>query len=106
MFKVQPVADELLAGRAFALGDFVFVMRENQIDAADVKIERLAQVLHRHRRALDMPAGTTASDRSIPGGLFWFVRRFPQSKVARVFLLVLVCVDAFAATLEVAGQFD
>src|SRR5436853_5323654 len=97
MFKVQPVADELLAGSAFALRDFVFVMRKNQIDAASVKIERFAQVFHRHRRALDMPAGTAASDRSIPRGLFQFVWRLPKCEVACVFLLVLVCIDAFTA---------
>ena len=49
VLEVQPVADELLTGSAFALGNFVFVMRKNQIDAAQMKVECLAQVLHRHR---------------------------------------------------------
>ena len=53
-----------------------------------------------------MPARPTASDARIPSGFFRFVWRLPESKVARVFLLVLVRVDAFAATLDVAGKID
>ena len=49
--------DELLVGRAFALGDLVFVMRKNEIDAAAVDVDRrLAQQPQRHRRALEVPA--------------------------------------------------
>jgi len=33
------------------------VVRKHEIDAAAVDIEGLAQVLPRHRRALDVPAG-------------------------------------------------
>ena len=43
MRAVQPVFDERLAGRAFALGDFVLVMRKNQILAAEVQIEASAR---------------------------------------------------------------
>src|SRR6267154_2021166 len=96
MFKVQPVADELLAGGAFALGDFVFVMRKNQIDATGVQVESLAQIFHGHGRALDMPTWPAASDAGVPGRFFGFVWGFPESEVARVFLLVFVRVHAFA----------
>src|SRR5258706_1629764 len=106
MFKVQPVADELLAGGAFALGDFIFVMRKSQIDAAGVQVESLAQIFHGHGRALDMPTWPAASDAGVPGRFFGFVWGFPESEVARVFLLVLVCIDTFAAALEVASQVD
>ena len=43
---------------AFALGDFVFVMREHQVYAATMNVKSLAQILARHRTAFDMPAGT------------------------------------------------
>ncbi len=41
---------------AARLRDFVLVVRKHEIDAAAVDVERLAQVLPRHRRALDVPA--------------------------------------------------
>src|SRR6476620_104106 len=52
---VQPVAREPEPGRA-RLGLLVLVVREAQVDAAAVDVERLAQVLAGHRRALDVPA--------------------------------------------------
>src|SRR6267154_2173142 len=106
MFKVQPVVDELLAGGAFALGDFVFVMRENQIDAAGVQVESLAQVFHGHGRALDMPTWPAESDAGVPGRFFGFVWGFPESEVARIFLLVFVRVHAFAGAVDVSSQVD
>src|SRR5260370_4345872 len=106
MFKVQPVADELLAGGAFTLGDFVFVMRKNQIDATGVQVESFAQIFHGHGRALDMPTGPAAPDAGVPGRFFWFVWGFPESEVARVFLLVLVRVHAFAGAIDVSGEVD
>src|SRR5689334_23916994 len=104
MFEVNPVTNELFARRAFALRDLVFVMRKNEIDAAGVNIETLAEILHRHRRALDMPARTAASDVSVPrrfGVARWF---FPQGEVARVFFLILVGIDAFARASDVTGE--
>ena len=67
MLEVNPVANKLFSGRAFALRDLIFVMRENEIDAAGVNVECLAEILHRHRRAFDMPARTAATDGRIPG---------------------------------------
>src|SRR5258708_32532810 len=106
MFKVQPVADELLSGGAFALRDFVFVMRKNQIDATGVQVESFTQIFHGHGRALDMPAGPAATDAGVPGRFFWFVWGLPESEIARVFFLVLVCVYAFAGAVDVAGEVD
>ena len=40
---MQPRPDERLAGRGLALGDLVLVVREDQVDAAGVDVERLAR---------------------------------------------------------------
>jgi hypothetical protein len=55
---MQPVAHELRSGHAFALRDLGFVMRKDVIDAAAVDVDLIAQQHHRHRAALDVPAGT------------------------------------------------
>src|ERR1700732_1446210 len=41
-----------------ALCEFVLVMRKHQVDAATMNVELLAEMLPRHRRALDVPART------------------------------------------------
>src|SRR5437763_15092275 len=43
---VQPVARELLSGRALRLRDLVLVVREDEVDASGVYVEGLAEVLH------------------------------------------------------------
>ena len=63
---VHPVPREGLVGRGLALRNLVFVVRKHQVFAARVQVEALAQVLHRHRRALDVPAGPAAADRAYP----------------------------------------
>ena len=45
-----------VAGQTFALGDLVLVVGEDQIIAAAVDIDGLAQMVETHRRTLDMPA--------------------------------------------------
>src|SRR5687767_4137872 len=55
---MQPGLDEGLAGGRFALRDLVLVVREDQVDAARVDLERWAEVSHAHRGALDVPTGT------------------------------------------------
>src|SRR5258705_6184140 len=94
MFEVDPVADKLLARGAFALRNLVVVMRKTQIDAAGMNVEGLSEVLHRHRRALNVLAGTTATNFSVPGGFCFCSWFLPECKIARVFFLVCVCVDA------------
>ncbi len=106
MFEVNPVAHELFSGRAFALRDLVFVMRKDEIDAAGVNVEGFAEILHRHRRALDVPARTAATDRRVPGGFSFARRFFPEREVARVFFFVLVGIDAFAGAGDVSGEVD
>ena len=64
-------------------------MRKREVDAARVDIERLAQVLHRHRGALDMPSRPARPDHGVPEWLA-FLGRLPQRKVAGIGLLVAV----------------
>src|SRR5579872_7102356 len=65
------------------------MMREHQIDAAGMYIERRAEELNRHHRALDMPPRPPRSDHRIPR---WFtrLRSLPQRKIASIILLVLI----------------
>src|SRR5690349_17747803 len=67
-FSMAPEAAERLARRSFALCDLVFMMRKDEINPATVDVERFAQVLHRHRRALEVPARTAPSEGSVPRG--------------------------------------
>jgi len=60
VFDVDPEARELAAGGPFALGDLVLVVREDQVDAAGVDVDRrLAEQPQRHRRTFDVPARTS-----------------------------------------------
>ena len=92
---VQPGLDERLAGRRLALGDLVLVVREDQVDAAGVDVERWPEVGHAHRGALDVPAGPPLADGRRPRRLTG-LRPLPQREVADVVLGVLVGLDAFA----------
>src|SRR5207244_3539537 len=56
---------ELVARRALALGEFVFVVGKLQIEAAAVDVERVAQERAAHGAALDVPAGAAFA----PGAL-------------------------------------
>ncbi len=77
---VQPVLDKGFAGRPFALGDFIFMMGEDQVFTAAVDVESLAEVLYAHRRTFDVPAGTPRAPGGFPGRLSGF-GAFPQGKV-------------------------
>ena len=79
-------------------------MREDQINAARVDVERLAQIFHGHRGALDVPAGTPAPELRVPRGLVRRLRPFPESEIARVLLLILVRIDALARAGDVARE--
>src|SRR4051812_31583157 len=97
MLDVDPEARELLSRRAFALRDFVLMMRKDQIHAAGVNIDGCrSEQPKRHRGALDVPAGTAGTDPGVPRRLA-FLRGFPEHEVARVLLLVFVRVDPCAA---------
>src|SRR2546423_1142008 len=106
MLRVQPVVDEPLARRAFRLRDLVLMMREDKVNAAAVYIKRLAEILHGHRGAFDVPAGPAAPDLRVPRGIAPLINRFPEREVARVLFVVLVCVHALAAADDVAREVD
>src|SRR5690606_14631362 len=74
------------AMRAGRLRNFVFMMRELQVDAAAMNVDSLAQMLLDHGRAFDMPAGTTPAPGALPARL---IRRGgpPQHEIRRVLLV-------------------
>ncbi len=64
---MQPDPGEAAAGEgAAALRHLVLVVREDQVAPAAVDVERLAEVAPGHGAALDVPAGTPASPRTLP----------------------------------------
>src|SRR5512141_1869222 len=93
MSVVQPDAHELLARRRLRLGDFVLVVREDQVDPAGVDVERLAQLLHAHGRAFDVPARPAGTYLRLPRRFTW-LGALPQREVAHVVLAVVVGGDA------------
>src|SRR3546814_8578424 len=48
--------------RAAALGDLILMMRKDEVEAAGVDVDRLAQMRLDHRRAFDVPAGAARSE--------------------------------------------
>ncbi len=70
VLDVHPEAGELFVRRPFALRDFVLMMREDEIDAAAVDVDRrLAQQPQGHRRALQMPSRPAAAESEVPARL-------------------------------------
>src|SRR5689334_21487622 len=106
MFEVNPVTNKLLARRAFALRDLVFVMWKNEIDTAGVNVETLTEILHRHCGTLDVPARPAATDLRVPGRLGFACRFLPQREIARVFFLILVGIDTFARAGDIARKVN
>ena len=97
VLDVHPEARELAVGGPFRLRDFVLVVREDQIDAAAVKVDRqLAEQLRRHRGTLDVPPGAARRQAGLPRRLSRF-DGLPENEIPRVVLFVLVAVDARAA---------
>jgi len=64
----------------------VLVVGKDQVLAAAVDVEGLAQVLGAHGRAFDVPAGPPAPPGAVPAGLI-FRRGFPQHEVGGVLLI-------------------
>ena len=85
---VHPVAGQRRAAMgAAALGDLVLVMGKNQIEAATMNVDRLAEMRLDHRRAFDMPAGTAARPGAFPSDRLGR-RRLPQDEVCGILLVV------------------
>src|SRR5438132_10559403 len=71
-------------------------MRKLQVESAAVDVECLAEVLHAHGRAFDVPAGPARSPRAVPRRFAWF-RSLPESEVAWIAFL--------AADLDASSRF-
>src|SRR3989442_4635218 len=102
---VDPVVRERLSGRRLQLCDLALVVREDQILAPTMHVERRAEIFHRHGRALDVPAGASVTPRTRPRRLARLGRR-PQGDIALVtFALVHFDAGAGEQLVEVlAGQ--
>src|SRR6202453_244747 len=59
---VKPESGECFSGEGFRLRDFVFMVREDKVLASSMQIKTFAQLLHRHDRALQMPARPSRAD--------------------------------------------
>ena len=71
-----------LAGNALALGNLVFVMRKNQIDAPRMQVKRLSEILHAHGTAFDMPSWSAFSPWRFPKIISVFRSScFPKCKI-------------------------
>ena len=84
---VQPMGHEgRLPAAGFGLRDLVFVMRKDQVGAAAVNVDLVAERRLDHGGALDVPAGAPASPGTVPADLV--VRgELPEGEVPRVALL-------------------
>src|SRR5207245_4764591 len=82
---VHPDVREL-AARSLRLGAFVLVMREDEVEAAEMNLETRPEELLCHGRALDVPAGAAASPGRFPTGVLALLVRLPEREVTRVFL--------------------
>ena len=83
---MQPVAGERLAAmRRDALRDFVLVVRKDEVEAAAMDVEGLAEMRLAHRRALDMPARPAAAPRARPAGQR-LGRGLPQHEIGGIAL--------------------
>jgi hypothetical protein len=81
---VHPEARERYdARKCFGLGNFVLVVGEDEVEAAAVQVDLLAEVPQRHRRALNVPARPAGAPGAIPGGLAR-LRALPEREVHRV----------------------
>ena len=87
-----PVVREGRAVAALALGDFVFVMREEQVHATGMKVDGFAEMLFDHRAALDVPAGAAlagaARARPLHVAVFLGLVGFPEREVGDGVLVV------------------
>ncbi len=99
---VEPEVHELLAGGAHGLGALVLVVGEQQVLAAAVELEVVAQVLGGHHRTLDVPARAAAAPGGVPAGLVG-AGRLPEGEVQGIALLLPhLHADAAAHLLHVA----
>ena len=82
---MHPVMGKRHAVAALALGNLIFMVGENQVLAAAVDVNGLAQIAPGHSGALDMPAGTALAPGGAPARLAG-LRSLPQGEVHGVLL--------------------
>ena len=82
---MHPVVGKRLTMSTFALSDFVFMVREDQVRTTAVDVERFAQIVAAHGRAFDVPTRTTATPLGIPLG-FTGLGALPEHEVERIAL--------------------
>ncbi len=93
---MHPVAREVATG-GDGLGPLVRVVREDEVVAATVQVESVAEDAQAHGHTLDVPARPSLAPRGVPGRLAR-LGRLPQREVERV-LLGLVDLDPGAGPL-------
>ena len=95
----------LLEPGPFTLGDLVFVMRERQIFATEVKIKARSENGHAHGRTLDVPTRATFTPRTVPeDNPIAGNPSLPQCEIGQVVLVVGVARNAFGAPLRLRIQ--
>ena len=117
---VHPDLRQRFAIRAFALRNFIFVVRKLQISAAAMDVKRFAQQRASHGRAFDVPAGAPFAEAkpqsvAVPFDIFrfTFLGRLPQHKIQRIVFAVehrhtlagMQFVNGFARKFAVAREF-
>src|SRR3981081_116720 len=93
MLGMQPHWWKRLVVRGLRLRDLVFMMREHQVNAPGVDVERVAEISLAHRGALDMPAWPAAAEGRVPRSTHLLITRLrllPESEVAHRLLVVFV----------------
>ena len=93
--NMEPVIAPLVAQIAFGLGNLIGMVGEGVVDAAAVKIQIVAQMLHGNAGALNVPAGIAHTPGRIPleGLILKLGLCKPQHKVILI-LLVFVLFNA------------
>src|SRR5206468_7244065 len=72
--------------RSAGLCLLVFVVGEDEIAAAAVDLKSQAELLLRHRRALNVPTGSAAAPGRIPRGVLIWLLGLPQREIHRIAL--------------------
>ena len=88
-------AREKLFCRRFRLRDFVFVVGMDEVEPSPVDVERFAQKMRGHRRALDVPSRPALAPRAVPRRLVGRLLRLPKTEIERV-AFFFVGLDAHA----------
>ena len=83
---MQPEAGEGFPRGRLRLGQFVFMVGEDQVLAAAVQVEGLPQVMHAHGGALDVPARPPGAPGAVPGR-FPGLGGLPQDKIQGILFI-------------------